>query len=86
MEGHRVNGLVVGKVGIRALLKKTPGSKAWTFFIEYVSASGIAIAPLVIFKGKTVQTQWFPKDLRPFKDWHFISTPNAWTSDATTVE
>jgi len=54
MEGYGVNSLVVGRAGIRALLKKTPGSKAWTSFIECMFASGIAIVPLVIFKGKTV--------------------------------
>ena len=56
IENYRANGLVVGKTGIRTLLKKTPGSKAWTSFIKCISASKIAITLLVIFKGKTVQT------------------------------
>ncbi len=77
IEGAGVNGLVVGRTGIRSLLKKTPGSKAWTSFIECVSATGTTLPPLVIFKGKSVQKQWFPDDLEAFKDWHFTATPNA---------
>ena len=86
IESHGANNLVVGKIGIRTLLKKTPGFKAWISFIEYISASDVAIAHLIIFKEKTVQTQWFLKDLKPFKDWHFTSISNVWTFDITTVE
>jgi 4-hydroxybenzoate polyprenyltransferase len=41
---------------------------------------------LVIFKGKSVQQQWFPQDLSPYKGWKFTATDNAWTSDSTAVE
>ncbi len=39
MEGHKVNSLVVGKIRIRMLLKKTSGFKAWTFFIDLLLVS-----------------------------------------------
>jgi hypothetical protein len=55
MEGQGVNGLVVGSVNRRFIQRKQPGSKAWTSFIECISAIGVALPPLVIFKGKTVQ-------------------------------
>lgn len=86
IEGYGVNGLVVGCSERRSIQKKQPGSRAWTSFIECISATGRALDPLVIFKGKTVQQQWFPKDLSPFKGWEFTATDNAWTSDFTAVE
>jgi hypothetical protein len=55
MEGQGVNGLVVGSTEKRSIQKKQPGSRAWTSFIECVSATRKALTPLVIFKGKTVQ-------------------------------
>jgi len=86
MEGLGVNGLVVGSSERCSIQKKQPGSKAWTSFLECISATGVALPPLVIFKGKTVQQQWFPKDLGTFKGWEFTATENGWTTDATAVE
>jgi hypothetical protein len=86
MEGLGVNGLVVGSSQRRSIQKKQPGSRAWTSFIECVSASGKALLPLVIFKGKSVQQQWFPQDLSTYKEWLFTATDNAWTSDSTAIE
>ena len=51
-----------------------------------MSATGAAIAPLVIFKGKSVQKQWFPSDMGLYQGWHFTATPNGWTSDDTALE
>ena len=42
--------------------------------------------PLVIFKGKSVQQQWFSLKLKGYKDWKFDSTENRWTSDTITLE
>ena len=86
MEGVGANGLVVGSSERRSIQKKQPGSRAWTSFIECISASGNALPSLVIFKGKSVQQQWFPKDLQPYKGWEFTATDNARTSDATAIE
>ncbi|XP_044715054.1 DDE superfamily endonuclease domain-containing protein [Hirsutella rhossiliensis] len=66
MEGLGENGLVVGSAEKRSVQKKTPGSRVWTSFIECVSAAGTFLPPLVIFKGKSVQQQWFPEDLSTF--------------------
>jgi hypothetical protein len=41
---------------------------------------------LVIFKGKTVQQQWFPTDLDPYKGWKFTAIANAWTNNEVAVE
>jgi 4-hydroxybenzoate polyprenyltransferase len=40
----------------------------------------------VIYKGKSVQQQWFPAQLDLFKSWHFTATENGWTTDATALE
>jgi 4-hydroxybenzoate polyprenyltransferase len=86
MEGQGENGLVVGSVDRRIIQKKQPGSKAWTSFIECISAIGKALRPLVIFKGKSVQQQWFPVGLKDYIGWEFTATDNGWTSDATALE
>ena len=56
IEGQGENGLVVRSAQKRFIQKKQPGSKAWTSFIECISATGKALPPLVIFKGKSVQS------------------------------
>ena len=86
MEGIGDNGLVVGSAERRFIQKKTPGSKAWTSFIECISALGQSVSPLVIFKGKTVQQQWYETELHRYKGWKFTATENGWTSDDTAVE
>ena len=40
----------------------------------------------MIFKGKTVQQQWFPQDLTLYKGWQFTATENGWTIDSTAIE
>jgi len=86
MEGMGDNGLVVGSIHKRFIQKKQPGSKAWTSFIECISATGQSVHPLVIFKGKSVQQQWFETTLKEFKGWQFTVTENSWTIDSTAVE
>jgi hypothetical protein len=54
MEGMGVNGLVIGRKGRKAILKKAPGTRAWISFIECISATSQSTKPLVIFKGQTV--------------------------------
>jgi hypothetical protein len=56
MEGIGANRLVVESSDWRSIQKKLPGSRAWTSFIEHISATRKA-PPLVIFKGKSVQQQ-----------------------------
>lgn len=86
MEGMGDNGLVVGSIHKRFIQKKHPGSKAWTSFIECISAAGQNLYPLVIFKGKSVQQQWFETTLDEFKGWQFTATENGWTTDDTALE
>ncbi|OGE47182.1 hypothetical protein PENARI_c057G04216 [Penicillium arizonense] len=62
--------------GRRVLLQ--PGNRAWVTTIECINASGWALPPCVIFKGKVYIESWF--DGRP-EDWRFEVSPNGWTSD-----
>ncbi|KAF4485948.1 hypothetical protein CGGC5_v005867 [Colletotrichum fructicola Nara gc5] len=86
LEGRGSNGLVLGSSETRSIRKKEPGSRAWTSLIECISATGKALPPLVIYKGKSVQQQWFPLDLTPYESWKFTATENGWTSDSTAVK
>jgi hypothetical protein len=54
IEGIRDNGLVVESANKRFIQKKHSGSKAWTSFIKCINATGRALHPLVIWKGKSV--------------------------------
>ncbi|OHW98495.1 transposase [Colletotrichum incanum] len=86
LEGQGSNGLVLGMSETKSVRKKQPRSRAWVSIIECISALGHALDPLIIYKGKTVQQQWFPLDLSPYKGWQFTATENGWTTDDTAVE
>ncbi len=86
MEGHGSNGLVLGSTESEAIRKARPGSRVWTSFIECVSATGRWLDPLVIFKGKSLQQQWFPLDLAPYAGWRFTHQKKGWTDDDTALE
>jgi hypothetical protein len=58
-----VNGLVLGNVVKKLALNKQPGSRAWTSILECCSASTKILPLLIIFKGATVQQQYFPEAL-----------------------
>jgi 4-hydroxybenzoate polyprenyltransferase len=76
IEGQGLNSLVVRSAQKRFIQKKQLGSWAWTSFIECISATGRALLLLVIFKGKSVQQQWFFLQLQGYKGWKFKSTDN----------
>ncbi|KAF4893324.1 Jerky protein-like protein-like [Colletotrichum fructicola] len=86
LEGKGSNGLVLGRSETKSVRKKQPGSRAWVSIIECISAEDIPLYPLVIYKGKTVQQQWFPLDLSLYAGWEFTATENGWTTDKTAVE
>ncbi|KAJ3566248.1 hypothetical protein NPX13_g7210 [Xylaria arbuscula] len=86
MEGHGTNGLVLGSTESKAIRKTRPGSRVWTSFIGCVSATGRWLDPLVIFKGKSLQQQWFPLNLAPYAGWHFTHQEKSWTDDDTALE
>ncbi|KZL85035.1 transposase [Colletotrichum incanum] len=54
LKGKGSNRLVLGRAETKSVRKKQPGSRAWVSIIKCISAKGIPLYPLVIYKGKTV--------------------------------
>jgi len=69
----------------KALLKGVQ-SRTWTSFIEAVTATGRALKPGIIFKGKELQKQWFLNEFELIADWHYITSPNGWTNNHIALE
>lgn len=86
MEGLGSNGYIVGNSRRRAITAKKPDSRTWITFVECISATGVYLPPVVIYKGKTVQQQWYPKALGSYKDWHFATSEKGWTNDEIGLE
>ncbi len=60
--------------------KVVHGRQEWITAIEYVSAAGAAIPPLIIFKAKHTNTGWIPEHTPA--DWRFSTSNSGWTSDS----
>ncbi|KAJ0126839.1 Uncharacterized protein HZ326_30053, partial [Fusarium oxysporum f. sp. albedinis] len=69
----------------KAMLKGVQ-SRTWTSFIEAVTATGRALKPGIIFKGKELQKQWFLNEFELIADWHYITSPNGWTDNHIALE
>ncbi|RKL12534.1 hypothetical protein BFJ70_g16201 [Fusarium oxysporum] len=82
-----LDSLVVGSSDPRkkAFLKGSQ-SRAWTSFIEAVTATGHLLKPGIIFKGKELQQQWFVDELKQVADWHYITSENGWTDNHIAIE
>lgn len=87
MEGEGANGLVVGSSELtsKATYLKGNQGRTWTTLIECISGSGKRLSPLIVFKGKSVQVQWFAKEFDE-PTWFFTASDNGWTSNAIAVE
>ncbi|KYG40317.1 hypothetical protein M433DRAFT_160601, partial [Acidomyces richmondensis BFW] len=64
--------------------KVISGRQEWITAIEYVSAAGVVIPPLVIFKAKHTNTAWIPIDTP--SNWRFTTSNSGWTSDSYAYE
>jgi hypothetical protein len=58
--GVCTNSQVIASSRKKKAYVKAPGDREWVSIIETVSATGQMIRCLVIFKGKNLQTTWFP--------------------------
>ena len=58
---------------------KSPEDREWVSIIEVISATGVKLQCLVIFKGKHLQSTWFPAQGTP--DWLYTTSENGWTSN-----
>ena len=62
---------------------QSPENREWASIIECVSATGKKLRPVVIFKGKNLQSTWFPSTI---PDWLYTTSENGWTSNAIGAE
>ncbi|RKK74914.1 hypothetical protein BFJ71_g17197 [Fusarium oxysporum] len=87
MAGLGLDSLVIGSSDPKkkAMLKGVQ-SRTWTLFIEAVTATGRALKPGIIFKGKELQKQWFLNEFELIADWHYITSPNGWTDNHIALE
>ncbi|KAM5529298.1 transposase [Fusarium oxysporum f. sp. phaseoli] len=82
-----LDNLVVGSSDPKKkALVKGVQSRTWTSFIKAVTATGRALKPGIIFKGKELQKQWFLSEFELIADWHCITSPNGWTDNHIALE
>jgi 4-hydroxybenzoate polyprenyltransferase len=74
IEGKSEKTLTIGYSSGSKLLQKDFNSRAWTSFLECISATGKSLTPLIIFKGLTIQQQWFPIMLKDHIGWQLTAT------------
>lgn len=55
VEGMGMNGLVVGPVRRKMVVKKHPDSRIWATIVECFSAKGQVLETLVVFKGDNIE-------------------------------
>ena len=86
-QGVGDNHWVICEVLTRLALKKDIEKGQWITVMECISADGQALPPLLIFKGKDVQQQWFPRrNLGLWDDWWFKASPKGWTNNEIAIE
>jgi hypothetical protein len=89
MEGQGINELVISssEQNPNRLPIKTTNTQTWTSIIECISAVGVALNPLIIFKAKSIQDQWFKREfLVQHLSLEVTFSENGWTSNDITVE
>ncbi|UPX14071.1 uncharacterized protein EKO05_0004563 [Ascochyta rabiei] len=74
------NSRVVASSSKKKAYVKSPEDREWVSIIESISAVGKKLQCLVIFKGKHLQSTWFPAQGVP--DWLYTTSENGWTSNA----
>jgi hypothetical protein len=74
---------VIGPGALKEIFSLDTSRGEWVTSLEAISATGEALPPLVIFKGKAVQQQWFTTqpDEEDFKKWSFAASQKGWTTN-----
>ena len=73
------NSQVLANLSKRRTFIKTPKNQEWVSVLKTVSTTGHYIWPVMVFKGKTVQTTWFGAS--EILDWLYTTSENGWTSN-----
>ena len=74
----RSSNIIIDK-NTRVKLQASPGRQEWISVVECISMDGIALPPLIIFKGETLCDTWYPNDVD--ETWKFSCQPNGWSSN-----
>ena len=74
------NQRVIGSSSTTQTYIQTPENREWVSIIECISALGKKITPVVIFKGKSLQSSWFTLGRTP--EYYYTTSENGWTSNA----
>ena len=82
--GVCTNSQVVASSSKKKAYIKSLEDREWVSIIETISAVGVKLQCLVIFKGKHLQSTWFPAQGTP--DWVYTTSENGWTSNAIGYE
>ena len=89
MEGQGINGLVIGssKSNANSIPVKTVNARTWTSIIECISATGVTLDPLIIFKAKSIQEQWFKREfLVKHLSQYVTFSENRWTNNNIAIK
>lgn len=78
------NSQVLASAHKRKAYVQSPENREWVSIVEAISASGRKLRPVVIFKGQSLQTTWFPSESVP--DWFYTTSDNGWTSNSLGLE
>ena len=82
--GTCTNQLVVGTSDTDSTIVKVPNDREWCTAIEAINPFGRSTTPLLIFKAKHVQNQWFIPQHTP--DWVYTSSKAAFTINEIGLE
>ena len=77
--GLGVGGKLIGSSRTSRTHVEQHGGRVWASSIHAICATRTSTTPFIIFKGKTMQAQWFPCE---FPNWHFHFLNNGWTTNA----
>ncbi|KAI1517386.1 transposase [Pyrenophora tritici-repentis] len=61
------------------------GNREWATVIQGINATGWAIPPFIIFKGKNHLSAWYKEDNLP-RDWVIAVSENGWTTNKLGLE
>jgi hypothetical protein len=77
--GAVINQTVIGSQATDTTFVQRPNNREWCTAIECISTDGRSCKPLLIFRARHVQQQWFiPSDV---PDWIFTSSSSAFTTN-----
>jgi hypothetical protein len=69
---------------LRTRFQAHPSRQEWVSAVECICIDGIAINPLIIFKGQNILQSWILKEV--IQKWHFSTNTKGWTSNLHRLE